>query len=148
MQRLEPQQNTMTLRKQWCWYPNFPTRSSRTPQETPSNSWAGTLFFFMSPPSQDRFKVYSSAQGTSTLHFRLTSSAFFCCLFYELHISGTAKLTCSLLFLCHWLCHFLGLRKCPSLLFCMVKFTCPSRPRSDLTSSWKPTTLSSPAFCL
>lgn len=41
-------------------------------------------YSFMSLPSQDRSKVCNTAQGTSTPHFWLTSSAFSCCLFYEL----------------------------------------------------------------
>lgn len=67
-------------------------------------------YSFMSLLSQDRSKVCNTAQGTSTPHFWLTSSAFSCCLFCELYFSHVAKLTCSLLFLCHWPCHFSGLR--------------------------------------
>lgn len=98
--------------------------------------------------NQDRSEVCSTALGTSTPHFWLTSSCFSSSLFYKLHFSHAVKLTCSLLFLYHWPYHFSGQRKYSSFLLCMVKSTCPSRPRSELTSSRKPTTLPSPAFCL
>lgn len=69
----------------------------------------------MSPNSQQKSKVFSTAYRAFVFHsfpahlFHLLPPD----LFYELRFSHTAKLTCSPLYLCHWACHFMGLKECP-----------------------------------